>query len=196
LKDKCRVLATHQLWVLNRCDRIIWLEDGRVQAVDTFANLMANDAGFQHLMETTAVEEREEKKEDEEEAGEEVKDKKSKKKKAAGLMQAEERQVKSVPWSVYGSYIKASGSMWSLVLVLLLLVLSNGGKLLSHLDVSTPANPRTSQHRDLSLALLVDERQIRLLVRYIHRRVCRTRRLAGAPNVRLLCISHRVWYHI
>ncbi|OBT52767.1 hypothetical protein VE04_05838 [Pseudogymnoascus sp. 24MN13] len=136
LKDKCRVLATHQLWVLNRCDRIIWLEEGRVQAVDTFANLMANDAGFQHLMETTAVEEREEKKEDEEEAGEEVKDKKSKKKKAAGLMQAEERQVKSVPWSVYGSYIKASGSMWSLVLVLLLLVLSNGANIVTSLWLS------------------------------------------------------------
>lgn len=139
LKDKCRVLATHQLWVLNRCDRVIWLEEGRVQAIDTFENLMANDAGFQHLMETTAVEEREEKKEEDEEAGEEVKDKKSKKKKAAGLMQAEERQVKSVPWSVYASYIKASGSMWSLFVVLALLILSNGGKL-SPLDVPTPAN--------------------------------------------------------
>lgn len=142
LKDKCRVLATHQLWVLNRCDRIIWLQEGRVQAVDTFENLMANDAGFQHLMETTAVEEREDKKEDEEEAGEEVKDKK-KKKKDAGLMQAEERQVKSVPWSVYASYIKASGSMWSLFIVLLFLVLSNGGKFFP-LNVPTIANPLTS----------------------------------------------------
>ncbi|OBT70508.1 hypothetical protein VE03_00185 [Pseudogymnoascus sp. 23342-1-I1] len=136
LKDKCRVLATHQLWVLNRCDRIIWLEEGRVQAVDTFENLMANDAGFQHLMETTAVEEQEEKKEEEEEVVGEAKDKKKKKKKDVGLMQAEERQVKSVPWSVYGSYIKASGSMWSLFIVLLLLVLSNGANIVTSLWLS------------------------------------------------------------
>lgn len=40
LKDKCRILATHQLWVLNRCDRIIWMDQGKIQAVDTFDNLM------------------------------------------------------------------------------------------------------------------------------------------------------------
>ncbi|KFY46523.1 hypothetical protein V495_02419 [Pseudogymnoascus sp. VKM F-4514 (FW-929)] len=135
LNDKCRVLATHQLWVLNRCDRIIWLEEGRVQAVDTFANLMANDAGFQHLMETTAVEEKEEKKEDEGEV-KEVKEKTKKTKKGAGLMQAEERQVKSVPWSVYASYIKASGSMWSLFVVVLFLILSNGANIVTSLWLS------------------------------------------------------------
>lgn len=135
LKDKCRVLATHQLWVLNRCDRIIWLEDGRIQAIDTYDNLMANDAGFQHLMKTTAVEEEEEEKDHaNEEGGEEGKhvvEKKKKNTKGPGLMQAEERQVKSVPWSVYASYIKASGSMWSIVLVVTLLILSQGGKLSS-----------------------------------------------------------------
>src|SRR4051812_25041899 len=60
LKNKARILATHQLWVLNRCDRIIWMEDGRIQAVDTFDNLMRDHAGFQLLMETTAVEEKHE----------------------------------------------------------------------------------------------------------------------------------------
>ncbi|KFZ13175.1 hypothetical protein V501_03838 [Pseudogymnoascus sp. VKM F-4519 (FW-2642)] len=139
LKDKCRVLATHQLWVLNRCDTIIWLEEGRVQAIDTFANLMENDTGFQHLMETTAVEEKKVEKKvekEDEEVGEEVTEKKKKTKKGAGLMQAEERQVKSVPWSVYASYIKASGSMWSLVVVLLFLVLSNGANIVTSLWLS------------------------------------------------------------
>jgi len=60
LKDKSRILATHQLWVLNRCDRIIWLEEGKIQAIDTFDNLMKDHVGFQQLMETTAVEEKHE----------------------------------------------------------------------------------------------------------------------------------------
>ena len=92
LKDKCRVLATHQLWVLSRCDRIIWMENGKIQAIDTFEKLMKDHKGFQALMETTAVEEKREevKKPDD---GEEptADEKKKKKKKGAALMTQEER---------------------------------------------------------------------------------------------------------
>jgi len=137
LKDKCRVLATHQLWVLNRCDRIIWLEDGRIQAIDTYDNLMKNDAGFQHMMETTSVEEEREEKDHANEDDDEEEKKAVKKKKGPGLMQAEERAVKSVPWSVYGSYIKASGSMWSIVFILIMLILSQGGKYFPSIVIQT-----------------------------------------------------------
>lgn len=57
LKDKCRILATHQLHVLNRCDRIIWMQEGRIEAIDTFPNLMANNEDFAKLMANTAKEE-------------------------------------------------------------------------------------------------------------------------------------------
>ncbi|KAK8067194.1 ATP-binding cassette transporter protein [Apiospora hydei] len=136
LKDKCRILATHQLWVLNRCDRIIWMEGGKIQAVDTFANLMANNPDFQKVMETTAVEE---KKEDEEAVVEEktaeTKDKK-KKKRAPGLMQAEERAVASVPWSVYGDYVRAAGSILLAPLVFLTLITSQGANIATSLWLS------------------------------------------------------------
>ncbi|KAH8664304.1 P-loop containing nucleoside triphosphate hydrolase protein [Xylariales sp. PMI_506] len=136
LKDKCRILATHQLWVLNRCDRIIWMEGGKIQAVDTFDNLMANHSGFQHLMETTATEE---KKEHEEVVVEEktAETKKSKKKKRSpGLMQAEERAVASVPWSVYGTYVKASGTIFSAPLIFGALILSQGANIATSLWLS------------------------------------------------------------
>lgn len=135
LKDKCRILATHQLWVLNRCDRIIWLEDGKIQAIDTFDNLMAENKGFQNMMMTTAVEGEEDKKEDVDEIEEEKKDGK-KKRRVPGLMQAEERAVKSVPWSVYKSYIRASGSMFNLFVVLGLLLASQGANITTSLWLS------------------------------------------------------------
>lgn len=135
MKDKCRILATHQLWVLNKCDRIVLLEDGQVQAVDTFDNLMANNTAFQHLMESTAVEEKQEKPEDEVEAEAEPKAHK-KRKKGAALMQAEERAVKSVPWAVYKSYIQASGTLWNIALVLSLLILSQGANIVTSLWLS------------------------------------------------------------
>ncbi|KAI9730944.1 MAG: hypothetical protein M1818_008019 [Claussenomyces sp. TS43310] len=137
LKDKCRVLATHQLWVLNRCDRVVWLEEGKVQAVDTFDNLMVNNPGFQLLMNTTAVEdEREEEDHVNEDELEEEKKVIKKKKKGPALMQAEERAVKSVPWSVYGSYIRASGSIFNMGIVFGFLLLSQGANITTSLWLS------------------------------------------------------------
>ncbi|KAI2643335.1 P-loop containing nucleoside triphosphate hydrolase protein [Xylaria nigripes] len=135
LKDKCRILATHQLWVLSRCDRIVWMDGGKIRAVDTFDKLMEKEAAFRQLMETTSVEE---KKEDDEEAGagEKRADKKNKKKKGQGLMQAEERAIASVPWSVYAQYVRASGSIFNAVWVLLALVVSQGANIATSLWLS------------------------------------------------------------
>jgi ATP-binding cassette subfamily C (CFTR/MRP) protein 1 len=135
LKDKCRILATHQLWVLNRCDRIIWLDEGKIRAIDTFDNLMASNEGFQHLMMSTAAEKKEEA-DDEDEVEEEKKDAKKIKKKGPGLMQAEERAVKSVPWSVYGAYIRASGSIFNIFIVIGLLLMAQGANIATSLWLS------------------------------------------------------------
>ncbi|KAI5924764.1 P-loop containing nucleoside triphosphate hydrolase protein [Camillea tinctor] len=138
LKDKCRILATHQLWVLNRCDRIIWMDGGKIRTIDTFDNLMANHPGFKQLMETTALED------DQKEVPRLVEDKpadsdqgqKKKKKRGPGLMQAEERAVSSVPWSVYGAYISASGSIFNAPLVLLVLIVSQCANIATSLWLS------------------------------------------------------------
>lgn len=142
LRDKCRILATHQLWVLNRVDRIIWLEDGKIEAIDTFDNLMANNSGFQQMMKTTAMEGKEEEHAhvNDDERVEEKKDVdihiKKKKKAGPGLMQAEERAVKSVPWSVYTAYIRASGSIFNIVVVITFLILSQGANISTSLWLS------------------------------------------------------------
>ncbi|KAI0201322.1 P-loop containing nucleoside triphosphate hydrolase protein [Astrocystis sublimbata] len=135
LKDKCRILATHQLWVLNRCDRIVWMDGGKIRAVDTFDNMMEREPDFKHLMETTAVHE---KKDEGEEVVEEKTAEKSKmkKKKGPGLMQAEERAVASVPWSVYTNYVRASGGLFNAVLVFLALIIAQGGNIITSLWLS------------------------------------------------------------
>lgn len=158
LKDKCRILATHQLWVLNRCDRIIWMDNGKIRAVDTYANLMRDEEGFRTLMETSAVDEKEEEQEEEEaktaedvaaavedekdnkmeriETSAEDKAKNKKNKKQAMLMQQEERAEKSVPWSVYASYVRSSGSMFNLPLLVFVLILSQGANIVTSLWLS------------------------------------------------------------
>ena len=140
LKDKCRVLATHQLHVLSRCDRVIWMEEGRIRTIDTFSNLMNNDEGFQKMMASTAQEEKLEKEAEinEDEIEDKKKDAKKRKnqKRGAALMQAEDRAVKSVSWSVYAAYIRASGSILFGPLVILLLIISQGANIATSLWLS------------------------------------------------------------
>jgi ATP-binding cassette subfamily C (CFTR/MRP) protein 1 len=143
LKDKCRILATHQLHVLNRCDRIIWVEEGRVQAMDTFDALMSHNEGFQQLMKSTKKEEEQEEEEAEEPDEDALKgDKKDAKKtakrqkKAVALMQVEERATKCVSWGVWIAYIRAGGGIWVGPLVCLLLILSQGANIVTSLWLS------------------------------------------------------------
>ncbi|KLU91373.1 multidrug resistance-associated protein 2, partial [Magnaporthiopsis poae ATCC 64411] len=152
LGDKCRILATHQLWVLNRCDRIIWMDAGKIQAIDSFDNLMGSHAGFRQLMESQSS--LESNKKDEAEAqgeaapgaasadadagtgGETEEKNKTKLRKGKSMMQAEEQAVSSVPWSVYGDFVRASGSILNAPAALLLLVLAQGANIMTSLWLS------------------------------------------------------------
>lgn len=125
LKDKCRILATHQLHVLNRCDRIIWMDEGKIKTIDTYDNLIHNNEEFQKLMATTNIEEEQEK--DKEILVDEVEDEKKNAKtrgttKGAALMTVEDRAVEAVGWKVYKAYVKAAGGYWVAPLVLFLIV--------------------------------------------------------------------------
>jgi ATP-binding cassette, subfamily C (CFTR/MRP), member 1 len=141
MKNKCRILATHQLHVLNRCDRIIWMQEGHITCIDTFDNLMRESADFQKLMASTAQDENIEQKaksDDEDEIPEEKKaaKKSPKAKSGAALMQQEERQVKSVKWSVWATYISASGTWLNGPLIVAVLVLANCANIVTSLWLS------------------------------------------------------------
>nr|POE63715.1 oligomycin resistance atp-dependent permease yor1 [Quercus suber] len=140
LRDKCRVLATHQLHVLPRVDRIVWMKGGRIHKIATFRELMESDVEFQKLMETTATEERKEDEAhvNEDEVEDEKKDarKKKGKKPAGALMQQEERATQGVNAQVYLEYIKASGSILNAPLIISILIISQGANIVTSLWLS------------------------------------------------------------
>ena len=140
LKAKCRILATHQLHVLSRCDRIIWLQEGRILTIDTFSNLMQNNEGFQDMMRSTAQEEQDEKEsktdEDKPEDSKKAATKRKAAKKGAALMQQEERAINSVSWGVYGAYIRASGSILNGPFIVFLLIIAQGANITTSLWLS------------------------------------------------------------
>lgn len=136
LKDKCRILATHQLHVLHRADRVVWMKEGYIFKVASFPELMNNDVEFQKLMASTASEDDEEKiGKGETEDPEKMERKKHRKPKGA-LMSQEEKAVSSVGWDVYAAYIKAAGSIWVAPLIGGILLISQGANIITSLWLS------------------------------------------------------------
>jgi ATP-binding cassette, subfamily C (CFTR/MRP), member 1 len=143
LKDKCRILATHQLHVLNRCGRIILMDDGRVDAVDTFDNLMRDNELFQRLMSTTIQDQEHNEEQDADDTeGEEEADKIEPEKeedpsrkthhgKQTALMQQEDRSTSAVGWGLWKAYMLATGSFLNPFLVVLAILFSNATNLMT-----------------------------------------------------------------
>ncbi|KAK2700421.1 hypothetical protein QWA68_001480 [Fusarium oxysporum] len=101
LKDKCRSLATHHLHLLSRLDRIIWMVDGRIEAIGTYEELAESHPAF---AKADSI--------DEGKKGDSV-GLNNTTTKAEVLMQEEAKIVDSVPFSVYVSWLRASGSQWN-----------------------------------------------------------------------------------
>ena len=136
LRDKCRILVTHQLHVLHRADRIIWMKDGCIHKIATFPDLMSGDLEFQKIMETNH-------KQVEKTQLNEVKVKVENKTTSPAilstphdLMQEEERARGSVGLSTYMAFVKASGTIFSCFIVLFVLVLAQGSNILTSLWLS------------------------------------------------------------
>ncbi|EWC43729.1 hypothetical protein DRE_07389 [Drechslerella stenobrocha 248] len=139
LKGKCRVLATHQLHILSRCDRIVVMADGEINAIGTFDELMANNDTFKTMLSMTAAEESSDEEANSNDQKEHLEDSpkdKSHEGKASGLMQTEERASKSVGWPIYYAYMKASGSVLVAPVIILFLFASQTTNIMSTIWLS------------------------------------------------------------
>ncbi len=193
LSDKCRILATHQLHVLSRCDRIMWMQDGQIVAFDTYENLMAHNEGFAKMMVGTAAEE-EQDSDTEQNPSKEGKRKK-KAKPPAALMQAEERAVKSVPWKVYSSYISASGSIINGPLLILLLVIAQGANIVTSLWLSYWISDKF--HLSMGQYVCQSELEVTdcMLTCSVDWSLHRSRRHTSLTDVLLRHLPDSVWHH-
>ncbi|KAF5542236.1 ABC transporter [Fusarium mexicanum] len=111
LKGKCRFLATHHLHLLSRLDRIIWMVDGRIEAIGTYEELMKSHSAFASLV-SVGGHQQKEADSTEGNKGDSIGPDNTTTK-AEVLMQEEAKIVDSVPFSVYVSWLRASGSLWN-----------------------------------------------------------------------------------
>lgn len=52
LRDKTRILVTHQLQYVSSCDQVIYVENGRISESGTYTQLMRDKGNFFKLMST------------------------------------------------------------------------------------------------------------------------------------------------
>ena len=141
LKDKCRVLATHQLHVLSQCDRIIWMQHGKIEAIGTYNELLANNPEFTQMLTITAkhglekgdqsAEPAEKLVEDVVESIPQAVETAKPVLKGAELMQREEKGEKGIRWPVYLAYLRAAGGIFMAPLALLFLCLAQASNIMS-----------------------------------------------------------------
>jgi ABC-type multidrug transport system fused ATPase/permease subunit len=136
LKNKCRILATHQLHILNKCDRIIMMDDGKVIANDSFDNLAANNEKFQAMIATVEYEKEEDTEQPVAREAIENATNTSELVKESSAQEEEEDGPEQVSGSMYFQYFAAAGSPFVLPVVALLLVLSQGGAIVTSLWLS------------------------------------------------------------
>eukprot|EP01124_Arcella_intermedia_P029518 TRINITY_DN625_c0_g1_i1.p1 TRINITY_DN625_c0_g1~~TRINITY_DN625_c0_g1_i1.p1 ORF type:complete len:1466 (+),score=369.04 TRINITY_DN625_c0_g1_i1:648-4400(+) len=103
LQGKTRILVTHQLQYLKRCDLIVILTKGEIEKIGTYDDLMSNYQPFSDLI-NAHVNDTETESEGKEEEEEKKEDKKTDK-----LVEDEERKTGSVSWGIYLLYYKFAG---------------------------------------------------------------------------------------
>jgi len=118
LRCKCRFLATHHLHLLSRFDKIIWMVDGRIEARGTYEELLSSNPAFLKLIATRghqyqASDNANKHKQEDAVTTEGSRGVDGVEMNAKALMQEEIRIVDSVPLSVYASWLRASGSIWN-----------------------------------------------------------------------------------
>jgi ABC-type multidrug transport system fused ATPase/permease subunit len=142
LRDKCRILATHQLHTLARADKIIWMMAGQIHKMGTLKELMATDPGFQELM-ATELKDQDHQQDDQlkpevgvgqqpgGDQGQPVLQST-----AANRTREEDRAVGGLQLEVYLEFLRATGSLWNVPIVLAVVVSSQGASIVTSLWLS------------------------------------------------------------
>lgn len=120
MANMTRILVTHQTRVLSQCDRVIWMEAGRVCAIGTFADLMKYQPFRQHIGNSsqlsantsTEVTQCEEKGTSAEHQC------------ASALMSVEDEEKHSVPWRLYATYTYLPASLCYFVTFFIMYLIS------------------------------------------------------------------------
>ncbi|RDW59258.1 plasma membrane ATP-binding cassette transporter [Coleophoma crateriformis] len=178
LDGKTRILATHQAHILRRCDRILWLEEGRIKALGTYDTLIDQYPKIlgDLVYEADGTQDKAPSKEEDEKTHHVTRSEEETatlEKKLAGndklpaLIQAEDQTSAGISWAVYTSYITSSHSNLLIILAFPLLILAQGSSLLCGLWLAWWTLDRFGLTRNTYIAIYVALAIIQGLLLYL-----------------------------
>lgn len=112
-----RVLVTQQTRILNQCERVLWIENGKICADGTFEQLMERVDAFRTFVGQYKQLEQLERQEADVLVDSPIEASHDEGRRAE-LMLAEEQKREKVPWSLYKAYIRLPRSAWFCILIL------------------------------------------------------------------------------
>lgn len=152
LRDKTVFLATHHMHILSRCDQVIWMIEGRIEARGTFEELMASKPDFAMLLAASGHAASSEVEEEiapvvtRQDSGQSQKSANNPSNhdqlanlntSPANQLVRDESEIRdSVSLSVYISWLRSSGSLWNAAPVLIGQVLFRGSSIVGGLWLS------------------------------------------------------------
>jgi len=126
---RTRVLVTHHVHVLSRCDSVIVMENGTIKHQGAYKDLIAQGVDFAGAVDVSKIQKGESKDGDEDNAdgksdgakktGGKTEDKVAQKKAGAALVSKEEREIGDVATQAYLHYAKAGG--WCIAILTILI---------------------------------------------------------------------------
>jgi ATP-binding cassette subfamily C (CFTR/MRP) protein 1 len=157
LCTKTRVLCTHNMNVLHRCDRILWLEDGTTRFLGSFSDLLQNNPEFASIGSAS---------EDDHQPSNPLNTSSSKAEgldlhgdKDSGtadtLIQDENQETRSVSWNVYGSLFVSPGNAFFAILCLPLLLAGSACMVLAQLWLAWWSSGHFDIHRNIYIYIYV-----------------------------------------
>ena len=134
LHDRCCIMATHQLHVLPRYDRVIYMDEGNVVAYGTFNELMSGNEAFARMIgagganQDIICKEAQQNSITEFHAIEGISDQR--------LIGEDEKAVDRVPLSVYLAWARACGTLANIPMLVLVQILFRGTNILTILWIT------------------------------------------------------------
>lgn len=153
LCTRTRILCTHNMSVLHRCDRILWLEDGIVQFLGSFSDLLQKNPGLASISCTS--EEDDHHSSLSSNAGAPVLNTNLDGDNVDTLIQNEDQETKSVSWSVYSSLFVSRGSAIFAILCFPLLLAGCACMVLAQLWLAWWSSRHFDIHRNVYIYIYV-----------------------------------------
>jgi ATP-binding cassette subfamily C (CFTR/MRP) protein 1 len=173
MSNRTRLLCTHDPKVIQQCDRVLWMSEGRIRKLDSYQNLVDHDQDFAAFVrgdhddpvDSAVASTRDPNRQHAcvthpDHAENELNDQQD-------TVEEEDRTTKAVSWNVYGALLSTRLSIILFALCIPFLLIGNGSLVITQLWLSWWSSDRYGLPRDTYIAIYVALAAAQLIFLYI-----------------------------